>query len=59
MNKKRRPRNLHEGKGVVYQLVSDSLENLKTALTMAKKNKKMKPMVPDLINAIKEVEKIK
>jgi len=57
MNK--RPKNLHEGKGVVYQLVSDSLENLKTALSMAKRNKKMKPMVIDLMNAIKEVEKIK
>lgn len=54
----REAKNLHEGKGTVYGLVSDSLENLKTALYMARKNKKMRGMIPGLKAAITAIERI-
>ena len=53
-----KPKNLHEGKGVVYSLVSESLDNLQRALKMARKNKKMRGMIPGLSAAIKAIERI-
>ena len=49
---------LHEGKGVVYNLISDSEVNLESALKMAKKNRKMKKMIPSIRNALEAIRRI-
>lgn len=50
---------LHEGKGVVYSLISSSETNIEMALKMAKKNKKMKELVSDLQAALDAIRRIK
>lgn len=49
---------LDEGRGAVDRLLSDSQSNLEAALKMAKKNKKMKPMVSDIQTAIEAIRNI-
>ena len=49
---------LHEGKGVVYSLIASSEKNLENALKMAKRNKKMKPMVAGITAALEAIRRI-
>lgn len=49
---------LAEGKGTVYNLIADSQKNLEAALKMAKKNKKMKPMVKQIMDALEAIGRI-
>jgi hypothetical protein len=49
---------LEEGQGAVYNLISDSSRNITMALKMAKKNKKLKGMVPKLQAALSAINDI-
>ena len=49
---------LYEGKSLVYNLISDSETNLENALKMAKKNKKMKSMIPAIQKALEAIRGI-
>ena len=49
---------LDEGRGAVDRLLADSESNLEAAYRMAKKNKKMKPMLSDIQNALEAIRKI-
>ena len=59
IEKEMKQKTLFEGKGVIYELIAESEKNLEQALRMARKNRKMKDMIPDLSRALTVVRSIK